>query len=184
MSESSTSITSPTNGCTTRRLAKKCEFAQTVTIPTPHFYHLLKHPSNHPTTPTWGTTFLRPASWRVPVAFSMKDYAPKKTGKFAAGLRRWRRPAAIRQNRPQIDIVAGGVHGFLGKLITGGTRPHVIRSSRPMPISYEGEECRFAHTVNHPGTKANDFAQRAMRGINKRLKARAQSRVRRLSMVR
>jgi len=114
----------------------------------------------------------------------MKEYAPKKTGKFAAGLRRWRRPAAVRQNRAQIDIVAGGVHGFLGKLITKGTRPHVIRSTRPMPISYEGEECRFAHTVNHPGTKANDFAQRAMRGINRRLKVRAQSRVRRLSMVR
>jgi len=114
----------------------------------------------------------------------LKEYAPKKTGKFAAGLRRHRSPASMGQNRAQIDIVAGGTHGFLGKLITRGTKPHVIRSSRPMPISYEGEACRFAYTVNHPGTKANDFVQRAMRGINRRLGVRAQSRVRRLSMVR
>ena len=113
----------------------------------------------------------------------LKDYAPKKTGKFAAGLRRWRSPAAIRQDRVQIDIVAGGIHAHLAKLITEGTRPHVIRSSRPMPIPTNGD-CIFRYTVNHPGTKANDFAQRAMRGINRRLRIRAQSRVRRLSMVR
>ncbi|MFC1999143.1 hypothetical protein ACFLXE_00105 [Chloroflexota bacterium] len=114
----------------------------------------------------------------------MKEHAPKRSGQFAAGLRRWRRPAAVRQNRVQIDLVAGGRHAFLASMILEGTRPHMIRSIRPMPITYGGEPVGFAHTVHHPGTSPNDFVRRAVGILNRRLRSRASSRVRRLSMVR
>jgi hypothetical protein len=59
-----------------------------------------------------------------------------------------------------IDMDAGGFvtvitvkpNSQVGKYIWAGSRPHVKRSSRPMPIG----DGRFAYKVHHPGTKGKE----------------------------
>ncbi len=75
---------------------------------------------------------------------ALKKHAPKSPGLFAAGLRRYRRPATLRGDVVAIDIVAGGQHGYLAPFIMEGTRPHMITSTRSMPIKYGDEVVSFA----------------------------------------
>lgn len=49
--------------------------------------------------------------------------------------------------------------------VTGGTRPHRIQPRRPGGVLRftVGGKVVYARFVNHPGTKPNDFMQRALR---------------------
>ena len=50
----------------------------------------------------------------------------------------------------------------MGKFITGGTKPHIIRPKRKKALWWEGAE-HPVKIVHHPGTKANKFTGRAFR---------------------
>lgn len=58
-----------------------------------------------------------------------------------------------------VEVIPGGFYnsvvvnpkGVVGAVLYGGSKPHVITSSRPMPMPDGG----FAYRVNHPGTKGN-----------------------------
>ncbi len=115
---------------------------------------------------------------------ALKKHAPKKTGIFAGGLRRYRRPAAFGGNVISIDIVAGGKHGYLAPFIMKGTRPHTITSTRPMPIKYGDQVVSFAYSVRHPGTKPSKFVEEALSETNRGIGTEAQGVVRMLSMMR
>ena len=115
----------------------------------------------------------------------MKAFAPKRTGLFAKGLRRYRRPAtAVVGGVAKVDVVAGGPHGFVSKFLMHGTRPHRITSSRPMPMVYEGEAVSFAHSVSHPGMQRSDFVERAADDVRRTLPLAARKSLRMLPMLR
>jgi len=88
-----------------------------------------------------------------------REEAPKKTGKFASGIR-------FR------TYVQGDRVGFtsstpqpLGKFIIEGTKPHAIEPKGPgYPLRFFWEKIGkvvFTYHVNHPGTKPNPFIERA-----------------------
>lgn len=51
--------------------------------------------------------------------------------------------------------------------VIGGTGPHVISASAARFLRYEGTagQVLFSRSVQHPGTKANDFPERALAGV-------------------
>jgi hypothetical protein len=88
-----------------------------------------------------------------------QDEAPKKTGKFARGIR-------FR------TFIKGETVGFttstpqpLGKWIIEGTKPHPITPKGPgYPLAFYWEKMGqmwYTYHVNHPGTKPNPFIERA-----------------------
>lgn len=78
---------------------------------------------------------------------------PKKTGKTARATR-----AVMRG--PYEGAVE--IPGEPGRFLIEGTRPHVIRGN-PLRFMGRGGGVVFATIVHHPGTKPNDFAERAAR---------------------
>ena len=84
-----------------------------------------------------------------------QDEAPKRTGEFAQGMR-----------QESFNTPTGG--GFkvslpapLGRWIIDGTPAHVIAAhGRALRFVWGGETV-FFRSVNHPGTKPNDFIRRA-----------------------
>ena len=49
------------------------------------------------------------------------------------------------------------------KFVIGGTRPHPIRPKNAQALHWVAEDGdHFSRFVNHPGTKANNFAQKAV----------------------
>jgi hypothetical protein len=91
----------------------------------------------------------------------------------------------LKGTRAQIDIVAGGKHGYLAPFLMHGTKPHLIRSDRPMPLGCsDGEVFAFSYTVSHPGTKPNPFVANALKAANVRLAEEGKKKIRMLSMMR
>lgn len=89
-----------------------------------------------------------------------QEEAPKKTGKFAKGIRFQ-------------SFAAGDNVGFkvttpqpLGTFITEGTKAHSITPKGPgYPLAFYWEKMGkmwYTYHVSHPGTKANPFHKRAM----------------------
>lgn len=85
-----------------------------------------------------------------------RDEAPKRSGEFAAAIRH------------EVFTTANGA-GFtvnvpqpLGGWIIDGTPAHII-AAHGRALRFEiGGQTIFAKSVNHPGTKPNDFMRRAM----------------------
>lgn len=80
--------------------------------------------------------------------------APRKTGTFATGIRT--------VERGEFDY-AVELPGMPGRFIIDGTRPHTItaRAGGVLRWTTPGGGVAYARVVHHPGTKPNDFAQRA-----------------------
>jgi hypothetical protein len=88
--------------------------------------------------------------------------APRKTGKFAGSIN-------------YRTFNTGNSLGFniytqqpLGKFITKGTKPHIIRAKNVRFLRFywakgpQGAGVYFFRSVRHPGTKPNDYLDRAM----------------------
>lgn len=80
--------------------------------------------------------------------------APRKTGAFAAGIKT--------VERGEFDY-AVELPGMPGRYIIDGTRAHTItaRAGGVLRWGTPGGGVAYARVVHHPGTKPNDFAQRA-----------------------
>lgn len=87
----------------------------------------------------------------------LKEEAPVKTGRLRRSIRYSRRTTP--------NLVRGEfkAHTPYAGFVVDGTGPHVIsaRAARALHWTSGGED-RFALRVNHPGTKANPFARRAV----------------------
>jgi len=114
---------------------------------------------------------------------NLRKEAPKRTGKFAQGLRS-RSVGVISPTRVEMAVVAGGEHGFVAPYLMYGTRPHMITSSKPMPMCYESGVVAFAHTVNHPGTKPHPFVDNAVSTTNAVMANETRKMLRKLPMIR
>lgn len=113
---------------------------------------------------------------------NLRDKAPKRTGKFAQGLRS-QQTGVISGNRVEMAVVAGGEHGFVAPYLMYGTRPHTITSTRPMPMCYESGVVGYAYRVNHPGTKPHPFLDNAVSATNAMLAKETGAMLRRLPMI-
>lgn len=98
--------------------------------------------------------------------------APRKTGTFAKGLR-YRSDA--HGTTTTLTFYASGEHAFLLDYIRQGTRKHTIPKGGSAAQMAKGYPLRFYWpkgprgagfyhfwSVEHPGTKPNDFVQRAL----------------------
>ena len=86
-----------------------------------------------------------------------QEEAPKKTGEFSRNIR-YR--TFVRSDSVGFTV---SMPQPLGKWITDGTRPHVIRprgQGYPLRFTVNGRTV-YAYRVNHPGTKPNPFTERA-----------------------
>ena len=125
----------------------------------------------------------------------LKYAAPVRTGTFWRGLRRQSAVPTMGGNHLQIDIVAGGAHGFLAPIIIGGSKRHRIpkmgNSRRPMPMRFgnlaSGGIRNFVWAVKppheHPGTKPNNFVSRALRDANRISRAEGEFAICQLPMI-
>lgn len=100
------------------------------------------------------------------VASAAKTFAPKKTGRLARSIRvRARGSGGSFASLGGTNIctyevvVAVPYAGY----VTNGTAPHVIRSTGPWPLRNRETGQVFGPIVHHPGTKPNDYLQRALR---------------------
>ena len=116
-----------------------------------------------------------------------QDEAPKDTGRYAAahGHEVQRIPNGARVTVGPGVGSGGGFGSYFGnrdilslaRWITGGTRPHVIVGNPHLAFFWE-KVGRFVivHSVNHPGTKPNNYMERMYR----RWKPHAERTIRRL----
>lgn len=102
---------------------------------------------------------------------ALRAAAPRKTGKFAAGIR-------YRTFERGDDLgVTLSVPAPLGDYITEGTKAHVIRPVSASVLAFEaGGETVFARYVNHPGTRPNPFIARTLDGLQPQIET-AQRRI-------
>lgn len=102
---------------------------------------------------------------------AMRVEAPKKTEVYARGIN-YRTDE--RGNITTGTVYASGKHAFLTDIIINGSRPHPIPVGGAAEMMAKGYPLRFFWekgpqgpkvyhfwTVNHPGTKPNDFVTRA-----------------------
>jgi hypothetical protein len=93
-----------------------------------------------------------------------RTMCPRRTGKLAAT---GRKQPGLSGERPYIDVTFGheGETPYLGYVLYG-TSPHMIaaRNDRPNPHLrfVVGGMVVFAKAVHHPGTRANNFLERAL----------------------
>lgn len=92
--------------------------------------------------------------------------APKRTGRLSRSIRTRARGAGGRFSSLGGEpissyeiVVAVPYAGFVSR----GTAPHVIRSRGPWPLRNRATGQVFGPVVNHPGTRPNDYLQRALR---------------------
>jgi hypothetical protein len=89
-----------------------------------------------------------------------QDEAPKRTGVFASKI------FYRTFSRGDVEELNVFTPQPLGKWITEGTRPHVIRAKRARFLRFYWPKVGrvvYFKSVNHPGTKANPFMSRAYR---------------------
>jgi hypothetical protein len=89
-----------------------------------------------------------------------QDEAPKRTGVFASKI------FYRTFSRGDVEELNVFTPQPLGKWITEGTRPHVIRVKRARFLRFYWPKVGrvvYFKSVNHPGTKANPFMSRAYR---------------------
>ncbi len=89
-----------------------------------------------------------------------QEEAPKRTGEFAQKIF-YRTFEAGDVNEIKVYVPQP-----LGKWITGGTKPHIIRAKNAPFLRFfwpKVGKVVFFKSVNHPGTKANPFLGRAYR---------------------
>lgn len=90
---------------------------------------------------------------------------PRRTGRLASTLRV--DEGFEGAGRPYVDVIVGidGVTDYLGYILNG-TPPHVITPHEDRPNPHlrflSGGGVVFAKSVNHPGTRANDFLTPAL----------------------
>lgn len=105
----------------------------------------------------------------------LRQEAPKKTELFAEGLRSNISAPAPGFGFSSASVRASGEHGFLLPFIVLGTRAHEIPTegsaaqlAKGYPLSFywekgpRGPGWYHFWSVQHPGTKPNDFIQRAI----------------------
>lgn len=87
--------------------------------------------------------------------------APVDTGRLRASIRiESRRTLTLR------TIYTIGSDVFYAPYVNDGTRPHKIRPKTKKALKFRvGGKTVFAAVVNHPGTKANPFLDRALREV-------------------
>ncbi|MCX0246409.1 hypothetical protein [Streptomyces drozdowiczii] len=90
-----------------------------------------------------------------------KLFAPVKTGRLrASGRIESRRTLGLRT----IYTIGFDVH--YAPFVNDGTKPHKIRPKRAKALKFNvGGRTVFATVVNHPGTKANPFLDRALQRV-------------------
>lgn len=90
-----------------------------------------------------------------------KVLAPVDTGRLRASIRiESRRTLTLR------TIYTIGSDVFYAPYVNDGTRPHQIRPKTKKALKFRvGGRTVFAAVVNHPGTRANPFLDRALREV-------------------
>lgn len=90
-----------------------------------------------------------------------KVLAPVDTGRLRASIRvESRRSLGFR------TIYTVGSDVEYAAMVNDGTRPHVIRPRRAQVLRFQvGGRVVFARVVNHPGTRARPFLDRALREV-------------------
>lgn len=87
----------------------------------------------------------------------MIEYAPKRSGALAASITQVNTPGAVSVGTQGIAYV---------KFIVEGTRPHEIRPKNGNVLAFKvGGSMVFSAVVHHPGTKANNFMEKAARKV-------------------
>lgn len=114
---------------------------------------------------------------------NLRKEAPKRTGLFAQGLKA-QQTGMLSPTRVEMVVAAGGEHGFVAPYLMYGTRPHMITSSKPMPMCYESGLAGFSHTVNHPGIKPHPFVDKAVSATNAVMANETRKMLRQLPMIR
>lgn len=90
---------------------------------------------------------------------AIKRKAPKKTGKFAAGIR-----FRTTQSGDSVGFTVSTPQPLGTFLRPPGTRPHVIRARRAKFLRFEvGGKIVYTKSVNHPGYRpSSDFVEDAV----------------------
>ena len=83
-----------------------------------------------------------------------RDYAPKRTGRLAKSL-------YVGKEGPMRYYVTSRLKYYPYVIL--GTRPHIIRPRHKKALYWPGARHPVA-IVHHPGTKPNDFMDKALRG--------------------
>ena len=97
----------------------------------------------------------------APTATSiMKARAPFKTGKLRQGI-----SSRVESEPGSTQVMIYGTASYL-PFILGGTQPHVITARNAKALRWVANaghgSAMFARSVQHPGTKPNDFPAEAM----------------------
>lgn len=103
---------------------------------------------------------------------TLREEAPKKTGVFAEGIA-YR--TSVTSEGARSAIYVRGEHAHLLNWIVGGTKPHEIpkggsaaQMAKGYPLRFfwekgpRGPDVYYFWSVQHPGTKPDDFTQRAL----------------------
>jgi hypothetical protein len=95
------------------------------------------------------------------VLLAAKAEAPSKTGELRAGIKMDRSRDTRGQYETGYDVVSTAPHTLY---VIKGTRPHKI-TGNPLLGFFWPKVGKFVvfHSVNHPGTKPNNFLSRALR---------------------
>jgi hypothetical protein len=89
----------------------------------------------------------------------MKARAPFRTGALRQGI-----SSRIESEPGSTQVVIYGTASYL-PYVLGGTQPHVITARNARALRWTGRGgigVSFARSVNHPGTKPDDFPEQAM----------------------
>lgn len=90
-----------------------------------------------------------------------KVLAPVRTGRLRSSIRA--EPPRFFSLRGSVTV---GSDLEYAAFVNDGTRPHVIRPRRAQVLRFQiGGRTVFAKVVNHPGTKARPFLDRALREV-------------------
>lgn len=90
-----------------------------------------------------------------------KVLAPVRTGRLRSSIRA--EPPRIFSLRGSVKV---GSDLEYAAFVNDGTRPHTIRPRTKQVLRFQvGGRVVFAKVVNHPGTRANPFLDRALREV-------------------
>lgn len=93
------------------------------------------------------------------IAARSRQYAPVKTGALRAGIGVEQSRQVSGRYQSGYDVVSKAPHSVF---VIKGTRAHKILPTQGKMLRFTvGGQVVFARSVNHPGTKANDFLTRA-----------------------